>query len=460
MRYNPHPYQRAGEDLIITMDRLALFWEMGLGKTIVSLSAVARLKYDRFLINKVLIIAPKKVAEGTWNGEAAKWDHLSMLRVQLVLGTEKQRIRALYTPADVYVINRENVVWLVDYYKNAWPFDMVIVDELSSFKNPQAKRFKALRAMLPHIQRVLGLTGTPAPNSLQDLWAQVFLLDQGARLGKTITWFRENFFSHNVYTHEYRALPGASKAVHDDIADICFSLSAKDYLQMPDLLMDDITVPLDPLAEKAYKQLERDLLLEVQGDTITASTAAVLTGKLLQLCNGALYNEDHLARHVHDCKLEALQELVEGLQGQHALLFYSYQHDIPRLMEAIHCVDSRLRMKVYENQADADAWNRGEIDILLAHPASCAYGLNLQKGGHHTIWYGLTWSLELYLQANARLYRQGQEHPVVIHRLLVKGGMDEDVAVALGDKQGTQDALMLALRGALRARIERAKEAA
>jgi len=420
---------------------------------VITLSAILRLKYDLLQVCKVLVIAPKKVAEGTWTGEARKWDHLNPLRVQLVMGTAQQRIKALFTPADVYVINRDNVVWLVQYYQNAWPFDMVVVDELSSFKNSQAKRFKALRSVLPHISRVVGLTGTPAPNGLEDLWAQVYLLDRGARLGKTITWYRERYFTHNPYTHENKALPGAMENVQAAISDICVSLAAKDYLRMPDMILDDIPVELDPAAKKAYRRMEREMLLQVDQETITAAGAAALTGKLLQLCSGAVYTEDHRAVPVHGCKIEAMQELLEGLNGQHALMFYGFRHDIPRLLEGVRAVDKQLRTKMYEGPADADAWNRGEIDILLAHPASCAYGLNLQQGGHHIIWFGLTWSLELYQQANARLHRQGQEHPVVVHRLLVDGGMDMDVAAALEGKRDVQDALMIALK----ARIEKAR---
>jgi hypothetical protein len=454
MRYVPHEYQVDGENRIIAQERIGLLWEMGLGKSAVTLSAIARLKYDFLQVCKVLVIAPKKVAEGTWTGEARKWDHLSILRMQLVMGTAQQRIKALYTPADVYVINRDNVVWLVQYFQNTWPFDMVVVDELSSFKNSQAKRFKALRSVLPHIGRIVGLTGTPAPNGLEDLWAQVYLLDRGERLGKTITWYRERYFTFNPYSHERKALPGAMESVQAAIGDICVSLSAKDYLRMPDLILDDIPVELDPAAKTAYRRMEREMLLQVNQDTITAAGAAALTGKLLQLCNGAVYTEDHRAVPVHGCKIEALQELLEGLNGQHALMFYSFRHDIPRLLEGIKAVDMRLRVRQYEGPADADAWNRGEIDILLAHPASCAYGLNLQQGGHHILWFGLTWSLELYQQANARLHRQGQEHPVIVHRLLVDGGMDMDVAAALEGKRDMQDALM----DALQARIEKARE--
>ncbi len=453
MQYKPHAYQQYGENMIIAQNHLGLFWEMGLGKSVVTLSAILRLKYDLLQVFKVLVIAPKKVAESTWSAEASKWDHLKPLRVQVVMGTESQRIRALYQPADIYVINRDNVSWLVKYYQNSWPFDMVVVDELSSFKNPSAKRFRDLKAVLPHIQRVVGLTGTPAPNGLEDLWAQVYLLDYGARLGRTISWFREQYFKHNTYTHEYKALPGAMETVQDAIQDICISLSAKDYLQMPGMVMDDIPVALDPQAQKAYRQMERDMLLNIDRETITAAGAAALTGKLLQLCSGAVYTEDHRAIKVHDCKIQALQELLEGLNGQHALLFYGYKHDVPRILEGIQAVSRSLRVRLLNTSADADAWNRGEVDILLAHPASCAYGLNLQHGGYHVIWYVLTWALGDYQQANARLHRQGQEHPVIIHRLLVQGGMDEDVAAALEGKRDTQDALMHALR----ARIDRIK---
>lgn len=450
MRYVPHDYQRFGEQMIVEHNNLALLWEMGLGKTVVTLSAIARLKYDLLAVRKVLVIAPKKVAEGTWTAEARRWDHLRMLRIQVVMGGQTKRVRALYTPADVFVIGRDNVQWLVEYYRNAWPFDMVVVDELSSFKNPQARRFKALRAMLPHINRVVGLTGTPAPNGLEDLWAQVYLLDRGERLGKTISWYREQFFRQNQYTHQFKALPDAEERVQAAIKDVCFSLSAKDYLTMPELIVDDVPVVLDGPARVAYREMERKMLLEVDMATITATTAAVLGGKLLQLCAGALYTDDHGVAEVHGCKIEALQELIEGLHGQHALLFYGYRHDIPRITKAITGLSKRLRICQYEGQSDADAWNRGEIDVLLAHPASCAYGLNLQMGGHHVIWYGLTWSLELYQQANARLYRQGQEHPVVVHRLLVQESMDEEVVKALEGKRGTQDALMQALKARIR----------
>lgn len=459
MRFSPHEYQRYGVGRIIADEKLGLFWDMGLGKSVVTLTAINDLKYNRLAVNKVLVIAPKKVAEATWTAEVAKWDHLKLLRVSKVMGTAQQRIRALAAQADIYVINRDNTKWLADYYRNDWPFDMVVCDEFSSFKNSQSKRFKALRNMLPHINRLVGLTGTPAPNGLEDLWAQVYLLDQGKRLGRTLTDYRNAYFSHNPYRHEFKAKAGAEQEVHDAIRDICVSMSAKDYLQMPECITVDVPVALDVAAAKAYQKLERDMLLEIDEDTIEAAGAMALSNKLLQLCSGAAYDAAGAAVRVHDCKIEALSELVEGLNGQRALLFYGFRHDVPRIKAVLSKGDSEsgkrsLRIREYQKPEDGDAWNRGEVDILLAHPASCAYGLNLQQGGHHVIWYGLTWSLELYQQANARLHRQGQEHPVIIHRLLVQGGMDEDVAAALEGKRDTQDALMEALK----ARIERAKK--
>lgn len=412
----------------------------------ITLSAIRELKYNRFAISRVLVIAPKKVAQSTWGAEAHKWDHLQVLRTSLVLGTAQQRIRALATPADVYVINRENVRWLVDYYRNAWPFDMVVIDELSSFKDSQSKRFKSLRTVLPRIARLIGLTGTPAPNGLLDLWAQVYLLDSGARLGTTLTGYRERYFHHNPYRHEYKPKQGAEDVVHEAIRDICISMSAKDYLQLPECITVDVPVIMDPVAAKAYKTLERDMLLELAEEEITAVNAVALSNKLLQLCNGAVYNTDRQALDVHSCKLDALAECVEGLNGQHALVFYSFRHDVPRIQATLAKLDKRLRVQELKTTVDQDAWNRGEIDILLTHPASSAYGLNLQQGGHHVIWFGLNWSLELYQQGNARLFRQGQQSSVIIHRLAVSGGLDEDVIAALEDKRDTQDALLTALK--------------
>ncbi len=421
------------------------------------LAAVNALVYDRLEVGRVLVIAPKKVAEATWQAEIRKWDDFRRLRVSTVLGSTAARERALAQHADVYVVNRENVAWLCEYYGPAsgrdWPFDMVVVDESSSFKNPRAGRFLALKRVLPKIRRMVILTGTPAPNGVEDLWSQIYLLDSGQRLGRNITAYRTRYFDHNPYRHEFKAKQGAFDRVKELISDICVSMSAKDYLTLPELTIHDFPVALDAAARKAYERMEKTMILELQDAEITALNAASLTGKLLQLCGGAVYDGNHEAHEIHSAKLDALTELVEGLQGEHAMIFYGFQHEVPRLREAVLRADRGLRIRELRSAADAEDWNAGRIDILLAHPASCAYGLNLQQGGRHIIWYTLTWSLELYQQANARLYRQGQRLPVIVHRLLVQGGMDEDVAAALEGKADTQDALLAALR----ARIKKVK---
>ena len=450
MNFIPHQYQAYCIDRVIRDAHVALLLDMGLGKTVITLSAIFVLKYQMFSIHRALVIAPKRVAESTWINEVRKWDHLSHLRMSLVTGAAPQRKRALANRADVYVIGRDNVKWLVDYQRNDWAFDMVVVDELSGFKDPSSQRFKSLRAVLPRIRRVIGLTGTPAPNGLMDLWPQMYLLDQGQRLGKTITGYRERYFSHNAYTHEFKAKQGADAAVHDAIKDICVSMSAADYLTMPDCMTIDVPVVLDPAAVKAYKTLEKQMILELPEGEVSATSAVALSNKLLQLCNGAVYGEERAEYLIHDCKLDALQEAVEGLRGQHAIVFYGFRHDVPRIKGMIAKNFAGLRVQELRTPADEAAWNRGGIDILLTHPASSAYGLNLQDGGHHMIWFGLTWSLQLYQQAVARLHRQGQKHPVIVHRLIVQGGLDEAVAAALEGKRDTQDALLYALR----ARIE------
>lgn len=456
MRFNPHPYQRYCLDRLIAEPALGLFLDMGLGKTVVTLTAVNELIYNRFQVRRVLIIAPKKVAEATWSKEAAKWDHLRRLRISRVLGSAAKRIRALAVPADLYVINRENVPWLVDKYRNNWPFDMVVIDESSSFKNAQAKRFKALRLVRPRIHRIVELTGTPAPNKLLDLWAQLYLLDCGKRLGKTLTGFRERYFlpdqrnAQQVFS--YKPKEDAEDAIKSLIGDICVSMLAEDYLQLPDLVEADTPVVLDAAGKKAYDKMERDLLLEVDQETIDAGSAAVLSNKLLQLCNGAIYDAEHKPHEIHRCKIETFMELVEGLAGKPALVFYSFQHDRDRILQALGTTG--LRVRVFKGPKDEDDWNSGQIDILLAHPASTAYGLNLQHGGNHVVWFGLTWSLELYQQANKRLHRQGQTEKVIVHRLVVQDGADEDVVKALEGKACAQDALMEAIK----ARIEHIRE--
>lgn len=456
--FTPHNYQQYAISRIIDTPKIGMFLDMGLGKTAVTLTALHELKYHRFCVNKTLVIAPKKVAESTWTNEQQKWRHLEMLRMSVVTGDAKKRIKALNTPADVYLINRENTQWIVNYYGHDWPFDVVVLDESSSFKNSQSKRFKALKTMLPRISRIIELSGTPSSNGLMDLWAQLYLLDNGARLGRTLSVYREMFFDPDKRSRtqifSYAPKAGADKAIYGLIGDICISMKSEDYLDLPALIYDDIPVQLDDKAQKAYDQMERDMLLEVDEDTVQANTAAVLSGKLLQLCNGAIYNEDGVALPVHDCKLEVLLETIEQLNGQHAVVYYHFAHDRERIIAAL--AGSGLSVRVYNDKHDEDDWNAGAIDVLLAQPASCGYGLNLQDGGHHVIWFGLTWSLEEYQQANKRLHRQGQPYPVIIHRLLVKGGVDEDAAASLESKDATQESLLRAIK----ARIEAVKDGA
>lgn len=460
MKFTPYDYQRYCITRILQQPRLALFLDMGLGKTVVTLTAVNDLRYNRFLIRRCLVIAPKKVAEDTWTREQAKWEHLHLLKIVPVLGSKNKRIRALNSPGDVYVINRDNVSWLVDYYRNDWPFDMVVIDELSSFKSSKAKRFKSLKSVQPHIARMVGLTGTPSPNGLMDLWAQMYLLDKGERLGKTLTWYRNNYFipaSRNATTiFSYEPLPGAMEAIQEKIKDICVSLRAKDYLKLPEKIMNVRYVKLDSKAQKAYDTLEKQRILEMQEEVIDAGSAGVLTGKLLQIANGAVYvtqeqgcREQKEFIEVHDNKIEAFLELIEAEEGKHMLVFYAFQHDLIRIKKALG--KKKLIVKELKNTEDIAAWNAGEVDILLAHPASAAYGLNLQDGGNVVIWFGLTWSLELYQQANARLYRQGQKMPVYIHHLVVSGSADEDVIKALEQKDDCQAALLESMK----ARIEK-----
>jgi len=454
MQFEPHRYQQYAIDRIIRDAAVGLFLEMGLGKTVITLTAVNELRYNRWQVSRCLIIAPKKVAESTWSTEAAKWDHLQHLRIVPVLGSLQKRQRALDTPGDVWVINRENVTWLVDHYRAAWPFDMVVLDESSSFKNSQSKRFKSLKLVRPRIKRLVELTGTPAPNGLEDLWAQIWLLDGGERLGKTISSFREAYFIQDyAYPGQmyrtYSPQKEAAERIQARISDICLSMKAEDYLDLPDYIEDVVPVVLDPAARKAYDRMEQDMLLSVDEQMITAGSAAVLNGKLLQLCSGAAYGSGTEWAWIHDCKVEAFMELVEQLHGEHALVFYWFKHEQERLLQALEKTD--LRVRVLCGAEDADAWNRGEVDLLLAQPMSCAYGLNLQAGGHHIVWFGYpNWTLELFQQANARLHRQGQEYPVISHLLVVQDSMDEAVVAALHDKGRTQECLLDALKARIR----------
>lgn len=450
--FKPHPYQRYCIHRVVTDPFLGLFLDMGLGKTVITLTGVNDLMYNRFSVRKTLVVAPKKVAEATWTDEAARWEHLRLLRVQTVLGTERQRLRALATPADVYVIGRDNLQWLVDHYRQAWPFDMVVLDELSSFKNPSSNRFKAMKRVRPKIQRVLGLTGTPAPNGLLDLWAQVYLLDQGQRLHPKFGQYKERYFSKATWLDypKYDAKTGAEDAIRAAIEDICISMKAEDYLELPELVPNRIPIELDAKARQAYRDFERKQVLELDGEVITAAQAAAVTNKLLQMCAGAVYDEDREVHEVHDAKIEAFLELVESLQGKPLLTFYGYQHDRDRILKALR-KHKGLEVRELKGPEDYADWNARKIHVGLAHPASTAYGLNLQRGGNHICWFTLPWSLELYEQAQKRLHRQGQEEKVIEHMLMVRDSMDEEVAKRLESKAKTQQALI----DALKARIEK-----
>ncbi len=450
MKYKPYDYQQYATQWILDKEKAGLLLDMGMGKSVITLTAIDELMFNYFEVSKVLVIAPLRVAESTWDEEAAKWDHLKHLKISKVLGTEKERINALYRKADIYIINRENVKWLVDKCGKDWPFDMVVIDELSSFKSHRAQRFKALRKVRPFMKRVVGLTGTPAPNGLIDLWSQIYLLDGGERLGKTITGYRERYFlpdkrnQHIVFT--YKLKEGAEEAIYEKLSDICVSMKAEDYLKLPERINNIIPIHLPKKAKDKYDQLERDLLLPLKDSDIVANTAGVLANKLLQMSNGAVYDENGDVKEIHNAKLKALEDTIEAANGKSVLIFYSYKHDLDRIKKHL----KRDDLTVLDTSEDIKNWNEGKIPIMLAHPASAGHGLNLQAGGNIIIWFGLTWSLELYSQANARLYRQGQKQNVIIHHLVSKGTMDEDVMRALEGKEVGQDALLNAVKARVR----------
>lgn len=450
MKFIPHEYQEYAVSRILELPRCGLFLDMGLGKTVITLTAVNILTNGIQEITKTLVIAPKRVAEDTWTTETGKWDHLADLRVSRVLGTAAQRKAALAREADIYVINRENVVWLVEYLGKEWPFDMVVIDELSSFKGHQSRRFKALRKVIPRSPRVVGLTGTPAPNGLIDLWPQIYLLDRGERLERTIGAYREKYFrpgmTNGYVVYSYRLRPGAEETIREKLSDLCISMRAQDYLTMPELTVNDVRVRLTPAEGAVYRQMEQEQLLELESGTVTALSAGAVCGKLLQMANGAVYDNDGEVCRIHDRKLEALGEILDTSAGQPVLVFYHYRHDYDRLMEAF----KGFRPQSLNGPEDIRRWNEGKIPLLLAQPAGMGHGLNLQAGGHIIVWFGLTWSLELYQQANARLYRQGQREAVIVHRLVAEGTMDEEVVKRLESKDMTQEGLMESLKARIR----------
>ena len=453
-QFTPYDYQKHCVQTILDKPFCGLFLDMGLGKTAITLSAIAELVACRFEVSKVLIVAPKKVAETTWQNEAEKWTDFSFLKISTIMGNAKQRTCAAMAAASVYIVSRDNIGWLVDLWTpERWPYDMVVLDESTSFKSHKTARFRALKRVRPKIARLVELTGTPSPNSIADLWAQIYLLDCGARLEKSFSAFRTRYFTEGArighIITSYEAKNGAEESITRAISDICVSMKSEDYLQLPDLITDDRVIVLDDKAQKAYDQMEKNMILEAPDkELISATSAAALSTKLLQVSSGAVYDADHGVHLIHDNKIEAFLEMIEALNGRHALVFYAFQHDRDRITEALK--NSGLRVRTYSDQRDLRDWNAGDIDILLAHPASTAYGLNLQFGGHHIIWFSPTWNFELYTQANKRLHRQGQTEPVRVHRLIVKGTRDEDVIQALGRKDDAQEYVIDSLKARIR----------
>jgi len=450
VRFLPHDYQKVAIDFALQNQSSGLFLDMGLGKTVITLTVIEELKNNYLEELKVLVIAPKRVAEDTWTTEYEKWDHLKNLKVVKVIGNSKQRKAALEKEADIYIITRDNIAWLVDFLGKDWDFNTVIIDELSSFKNHQSKRFKALRKVRPFINRIIGLTGTPAPNGYEDLWSQIYLLDRGERLGKTISEYRRKYFN-TLYRHgynEYELKEGAKEQIDGILKDLCISMKAKDYLKLKEPLYINRIAKLDEKEYKLYKDMERDAVLELEDENITALSAAAVSNKLLQLANGAVYTNEKEIIHIHDKKLEVLEELIEEAKGEPVLVFYNFKHDKERILERFK--DTR----VLDTDQDIKDWNNKKIKVLLAHPASAGHGLNLQEGGSIIIWFGLTWSLELYQQANARLNRQGQKETVRIYHIIAEKTIDERVLEVLKGKNTRQEELLRKLKAELK-KIER-----
>lgn len=442
---NLYGYQKAAVGHIIDNTHCGLFLEMGLGKTVSTLTAINRLMFEEFEISSVLVIAPKRVAESVWGAECAKWEHLNHLKVSKIIGTARQRKAALAAPADVYTIGRDNVSWLCNQYGgNNLPFDMLVIDELSSFKNPKSIRFKALRLCQPSFLRVVGLTGTPAPNGLIDLWSQIYLLDRGQRLGKFIGNYREMYFregkrnGHIVY--KYNIAPDAERQIHERISDICISMQAKDYLDLPERIDNIVNIHLPDDMQAAYNQFAAEQVLELfgEGQEITAVNAAALTNKLLQFANGAIYDSLKNYHVVHDLKVEAVKDIIEDANGKPVLIAYTYKHDLERLLTAL----KKYKPRKLETDQDINDWNAGKIQVMIMHPASGGHGLNLQFGGNIAVWFGQTWSLEYEQQFNARLHRQGQKNKVIIHKLVAVNTYDEVVIASQNSKSDRQNFLM------------------
>lgn len=449
MKYKPHKYQQYAIEFIKQHPIAAILLDLGMGKTSIVLSCLNYLMFETFEVSKVLIIAPLRVARNTWSDEIKKWDHLQGLRYSIAVGTAAERIKALKADADIYIINRENVPWLIEESGLPFDYDMVVVDELSSFKNWNAKRFKALMKVRPKVKRIVGLTGTPSSNGLMDLFAEFKVLDMGERLGRFISQYRVNFFKpdrvNGPIVYSYKLLPGAEDRIYEKISDITISMKASDYLEMPELISTEYKVYLDDEERAKYEELKNELVLQLPGAEITAANAATLSGKLSQLANGAIYDDDGSVNAFHERKLDALEDLIESANGKPVLVAYWFKHDLKRIAERL------TALKVNFQRLDSDEsirkWNAGELQAGLIHPASAGHGLNLQEGGNTIIWFGITWSLELYSQTIGRLFRQGQKakNVTVIH-IITDGTVDERILKALEAKDSTQRALIDAVK--------------
>ena len=444
MKYSPHDYQRYAAEFIITHPISALLLDMGLGKTSITLTAINDLLFDSFEIHKVLVVAPLRVARDTWSAEIEKWEHLKNLRYSVVTGTAQERISALCIPADIYIINRENVQWLVEESGLIFDFDMAVIDELSSFKNHQSKRFRAFMKVRPKMKRIVGLTGTPASNGLMDLFAEFKLLDMGERLGRLIGQYRNAYFQpdkrNGMVIYSYKPLPNAERQIYDKISDITISMKAADHLKMPELISSEYTVQLSENEKEKYDRLKKDLIFSTEDNEVTAANAASLSNKLSQMANGAVYSDDESVIEIHDRKLDALEDIIESMNGKPLLVAYWFKHDLERIRK-------QFDVREIKSSDDISDWNSGKIPVALIHPASAGHGLNLQSGGSTLVWFGLAWSLELYQQPHARLWRQGQTaDTVVIQRIIVNGTIDEQIMKALKTKYTTQSALITAVK--------------
>ncbi len=447
VKYKPHDYQTYATNFILDNPISAIFLDMGLGKSVITLTSIFDLALDSFIIRKILVIAPLRVARDTWPAEIEKWDHLKGLTYSVAIGTEKERINALLQKVDIYLINRENVDWLVNRSDLPFDYEMVVVDELSSFKAHSSRRFKALRSVRPKVKRVVGLTGTPSGNGLMDLWAEIGILDMGQRLGRFITHFRNKYFipdkrNQNII-FSYKPLPGSEEEIYRLISDITISMKSTDYLKMPECIINEIPVKLSDKEMKVYETMKQNLVLSLKDKEVDAASAASLSNKLLQMANGAVYADDGSVVPIHDRKLDALEDVIEAANGKPVLIAYWYKHDIER-------IQNRFTVTKLDTADSIKAWNNGEIPVAIIHPASAGHGLNLQTGGSTLVWFGLTWSLELYQQTNARLWRQGQRETVVIHHIITKDTIDEHVMKVLKNKDKTQSALIEAVKANLK----------